>query len=244
MCCRYPFSGTRGMSQPSKGQVVTGWYLQTQKTQWTETKLASKVFNLFILRPFFEFIISLMLMWLIREFTFILLYESNLVPLFYTTCVEGVYIGWCLRQEHILSHNILSAGPLKTPVAAGHPSMNLLLRKTFDLYANVRPCMSIEGYKTPYTDVDLVTIRENTEGEYSGIEHVVRNTSFTSCVLYVYLVSESEAASPCKRFYACGYVIYHQQMCLEGEFNTTVFHLHVVAGVFWLYAWSYCSIIC
>lgn len=51
--------------------------------------------------------------------------------------------------------------------------MNLLLRKTFDLYANVRPCVSIEGYKTPYTDVDLVTIRENTEGEYSGIEHVV-----------------------------------------------------------------------
>lgn len=66
-------------------------------------------------------------------------------------------------------------GPLKTPIAAGHPSMNLLLRKTFDLYANVRPCVSIEGYKTPYTDVDLVTIRENTEGEYSGIEHVVSN---------------------------------------------------------------------
>lgn len=55
--------------------------------------------------------------------------------------------------------------------------MNLLLRKTFDLYANVRPCVSIEGYKTPYTDVDLVTIRENTEGEYSGIEHVVCNCS-------------------------------------------------------------------
>lgn len=64
-------------------------------------------------------------------------------------------------------------GPLKTPIAAGHPSMNLLLRKTFDLYANVRPCVSIEGYKTPYNDVNIVTIRENTEGEYSGIEHVV-----------------------------------------------------------------------
>jgi len=51
--------------------------------------------------------------------------------------------------------------------------MNLLLRKTFDLYANVRPCVSIEGYKTPYTDVNIVTIRENTEGEYSGIEHVI-----------------------------------------------------------------------
>lgn len=81
-------------------------------------------------------------------------------------------------------------GPLKTPIAAGHPSMNLLLRKTFDLYANVRPCVSIEGYKTPYTDVDLVTIRENTEGEYSGIEHVVSNVlSFkrsASLILNVY----------------------------------------------------------
>lgn len=45
--------------------------------------------------------------------------------------------------------------------------------REFDLYANVRPCKSLEGYKTVYDDVDLVTIRENTEGEYSGIEHEV-----------------------------------------------------------------------
>lgn len=43
----------------------------------------------------------------------------------------------------------------------------------FGLYANVRPCRSVEGYNTGYDDVDLVTIRENTEGEYSGIEHEV-----------------------------------------------------------------------
>ncbi len=69
--------------------------------------------------------------------------------------------------------------------------MNLLLRKTFDLYANVRPCVSIEGYKTPYTDVNLVTIRENTEGEYSGIEHVVRpfsNTYLPSCSILLITV--------------------------------------------------------
>lgn len=76
--------------------------------------------------------------------------------------------------QQFIAMNVQFIGPLKTPIAAGHPSMNLLLRKTFDLYANVRPCVSIEGYKTPYTDVNLVTIRENTEGEYSGIEHVVR----------------------------------------------------------------------
>ncbi|OWF47932.1 isocitrate dehydrogenase [NAD] subunit alpha, mitochondrial [Mizuhopecten yessoensis] len=64
-------------------------------------------------------------------------------------------------------------GPLATPVGKGHQSLNLALRKAFKLYANVRPCKSIEGYQTPYTDVNLVTIRENTEGEYSGIEHEV-----------------------------------------------------------------------
>jgi len=79
-----------------------------------------------------------------------------------------------LKWKHcVVVPRFPAIGPLKTPIAAGHPSMNLLLRKTFDLYANVRPCVSIEGYKTPYTDVNLVTIRENTEGEYSGIEHVV-----------------------------------------------------------------------
>ena len=47
------------------------------------------------------------------------------------------------------------------------------LFREFNLYANVRPCKSIEGYQTLYDDVNLVTIRENTEGEYSGIEHEV-----------------------------------------------------------------------
>ncbi|XP_013413294.1 isocitrate dehydrogenase [NAD] subunit alpha, mitochondrial [Lingula anatina] len=64
-------------------------------------------------------------------------------------------------------------GPLATPIGKGHPSLNLALRKEFSLYANVRPCKSVEGYETVYKDVDLVTIRENTEGEYSGIEHII-----------------------------------------------------------------------
>ena len=52
--------------------------------------------------------------------------------------------------------------------------MNLTLRRTFNLFANVRPCLSIKGFKTAYDDVNTVLIRENTEGEYSGIEHEVR----------------------------------------------------------------------
>uniref|UniRef100_A0A3Q3BIK8 Isocitrate dehydrogenase [NAD] subunit, mitochondrial n=1 Tax=Kryptolebias marmoratus TaxID=37003 RepID=A0A3Q3BIK8_KRYMA len=92
------------------------------------------------------------------------------------TAIKGPGNRWLIPpevKESMDKNKIGLKGPLKTPVAEGHPSLNLLLRKTFDLYANVRPCVSIDGYPTPYTDVDLVTIRENTEGEYSGIEHVI-----------------------------------------------------------------------
>lgn len=49
----------------------------------------------------------------------------------------------------------------------------LFFCREFNLYANVRPCRSLEGYETLYDNVDVVTIRENTEGEYSGIEHEI-----------------------------------------------------------------------
>lgn len=62
---------------------------------------------------------------------------------------------------------------MTTPIGKGFRSLNLTLRKELGLYANVRPCFSIPGYKTRYDDVNLVTIRENTEGEYSGLEHEV-----------------------------------------------------------------------
>jgi isocitrate dehydrogenase (NAD+) len=75
--------------------------------------------------------------------------------------------------EIIRRNRIGLKGPLATPVGTGHVSLNLTLRKALQLYANVRPCRSVAGYKTPYEDVDLVVIRENTEGEYSGIEHEV-----------------------------------------------------------------------
>ena len=60
-------------------------------------------------------------------------------------------------------------GPFETPIGKGIRSLNVTLRKRLQLYANVRPCKSIEGVHTPYENVDLVTIRENTEGEYSGL---------------------------------------------------------------------------
>ena len=75
--------------------------------------------------------------------------------------------------DSVNTHKIGLKSPLMTPVGKGFRSLNLALRKEFSLYANVRPCKSIEGFKTLYDDVDVVTIRENTEGEYSGIEHEI-----------------------------------------------------------------------
>lgn len=64
-------------------------------------------------------------------------------------------------------------GPMATPIGKGHRSLNLTLRKSLGLYANVRPALSMPGVSTLYDNVDVVTVRENTEGEYSGLEHVV-----------------------------------------------------------------------
>lgn len=73
----------------------------------------------------------------------------------------------------ILTNKIALKGPFATPIGKGHRSLNVTLRKNLKLYANVRPVKSIKGVNTLYNDVDLVTIRENTEGEYSGLEHEV-----------------------------------------------------------------------
>jgi isocitrate dehydrogenase (NAD+) len=64
-------------------------------------------------------------------------------------------------------------GPLETPVGEGYRSINVALRKTFDLYANVRPAYTMLP-NGRYANVDIVLVRENTEGLYSGIEHYIR----------------------------------------------------------------------
>uniref|UniRef100_A0A7S0S8F4 Isopropylmalate dehydrogenase-like domain-containing protein n=1 Tax=Chlamydomonas leiostraca TaxID=1034604 RepID=A0A7S0S8F4_9CHLO len=75
--------------------------------------------------------------------------------------------------ESVLKHKVGLKGPMATPIGKGFRSLNLTLRKELDLYANVRPCFSLPGFKTRYDGVNLVTVRENTEGEYSGLEHEV-----------------------------------------------------------------------
>ncbi len=74
--------------------------------------------------------------------------------------------------DSILANKIALKGPLTTPVGEGFRSINVALRKHFDLYANVRPAQSlVPGGR--YEDIDLVVIRENTEGLYVGVEHFI-----------------------------------------------------------------------
>jgi len=75
--------------------------------------------------------------------------------------------------EAIEQHGVALKGPCTSPVGNGFSSVNVQLRKTFDLYAAVRPVRSLPGVKTRYEDVDLIIIRENTEGLYSGVENEV-----------------------------------------------------------------------
>mgnify|MGYP001574448131 CR=1 FL=1 len=75
--------------------------------------------------------------------------------------------------DSIMTHKFALKGPFATPIGKGYRSLNITLRKKFNLYANVRPCKTVPGIVTPYPNVDVVTIRENTEGEYSGLEHEV-----------------------------------------------------------------------
>ncbi|GAB0108897.1 isocitrate dehydrogenase [Pseudoalteromonas distincta] len=84
--------------------------------------------------------------------------------------------GELLPQETIdtiAKNKITLKGPLTTPVGEGFTSINVTLRKQFGLYANVRPVKSFVGTKARYDDIDIVTIRENTQGMYSGAGQVV-----------------------------------------------------------------------
>jgi isocitrate dehydrogenase (NAD+) len=73
----------------------------------------------------------------------------------------------------IRRYRVALKGPCTTPVGKGFRSINVRLRQDLDLYASVRPVSSLPGVKVPYENVDLVVVRENTEGLYSGQEHEV-----------------------------------------------------------------------
>ena len=75
--------------------------------------------------------------------------------------------------DSVRRNGVALKGPMATAVAGGAPSVNVALRKTLDLYANLRPVRNLPGLKSRFEDVDVVIVRENTEDLYSGLEHEV-----------------------------------------------------------------------
>ena len=75
--------------------------------------------------------------------------------------------------ESISRNKVALKGPVTTPIGQGFASVNVELRKTLDLYANLRPVRNVPGVQSRFDNVDLVIVRENTEDLYAGLEHVV-----------------------------------------------------------------------
>lgn len=75
--------------------------------------------------------------------------------------------------DSVKKNKVALKAPVTTPIAKGFRSVNVALRKELDLYANIRPCKNIKGIKTPFENVDLVVVRENTEDLYAGIERQI-----------------------------------------------------------------------
>jgi isocitrate dehydrogenase (NAD+) len=114
--------------------------------------------------------------------------------------------------EAIREHGIALKGPCTTPVGTGFRSINVSLRKTLDLYAAVRPVRSLPGVPTRFDGVDLVIVRENTEGLYSGVENEVTPGVVTSMKV------ATEAACTRIAEYAFSYA------SRRGRRRVTVFH--------------------
>ena len=86
--------------------------------------------------------------------------------------IFGEYIPAALYES--IEHNkVALKGPVTTPIGGGFKSINVTLRKKFDLFANFRPIKNLPGLESKWPGVDLIIVRENTEGEYVGLEHEV-----------------------------------------------------------------------
>lgn len=92
--------------------------------------------------------------------------------------------------DNIRINKIVLKGPTETPVAGGFRSINVLLRKEFETYANVRPVKSMSGIKSNYENLDIVVIRENTEDLYAGIEYMASDNMAQSIKIITREASE------------------------------------------------------
>ena len=95
--------------------------------------------------------------------------------------------------DSIKRNRVALKGPVTTPVGTGFRSINLVLRQALKLYANVRPVKSYKGVPSRYKNIDLVIVRENTEGLYMGIEHMVGEDAAESIKIITRKASEKIA---------------------------------------------------
>lgn len=94
--------------------------------------------------------------------------------------------------DSIAKNRVALKGPLTTPMGTGFRSVNVALRKEFDLYINLRPAKSFIGVKSTFKDVDLIMFRENIEEFYSGIEHYIDSTKSAAETIGVVTKAGSE----------------------------------------------------
>ncbi|MGB1354087.1 MAG: isocitrate dehydrogenase, partial [Glaciecola sp.] len=114
----------------------------------------------------------------------------------------------------IKKNGVALKGPLTTPVGEGFTSINVSLRKQFQLYANVRPVLSFNGTKARYEDIDIITVRENTQGMYSGLGQIVSDDG-----------EEAEAKSKITREGAEKIVVFAYELARrEGRKKVTAVH--------------------
>ena len=97
--------------------------------------------------------------------------------------------------DSIRRNKVAIKGPITTPVGSGFRSVNVSLRKQLDLYSCIRPTKSMNGIKTPFDNVDLVVVRENTEDLYAGIERMVDDDTAESIKLITRAASERIATA-------------------------------------------------
>ena len=114
----------------------------------------------------------------------------------------------------IAKNKVALKGPLTTPVGEGFTSINVSLRKQFKLYANLRPVLSFKGTKARYEDIDIITVRENTQGMYSGLGQTVSEDG-----------NEAEAMSKITREGAEKIVVFAYELARrEGRKKVTAVH--------------------
>jgi isocitrate dehydrogenase (NAD+) len=105
--------------------------------------------------------------------------------------------------DAIDTHRVVLKGPITTPVGAGFRSINVALRKEFDLYQNIRPARSFDGVRSLYHNLDMLIIRENTEGLYSGLEHYIDSSKSAAEMIGIVTRAGSERIVRAAFEYAC-----------------------------------------